>query len=641
MAQNSRAPDPNGRSLSIAAESDVHLRVLNLTDLHMEIRPYDYVADAPRAHGGLARAAALIEKLRKSASNSLLFDNGDTLQGNPMGDLAAQTLAKNPHVPHPMISALNALDVDAATLGNHDFNYGLPVLQAALTQAKFPVVSANVLIAKGDTLANDAPLFPPFTLLPRHVTDASGQQHCLTIGVLGVLPPQITRWDRKHLEDRVTTRGIVETAAHYLPAMRKAGADLIIVLCHSGIEELGASGRGENAGRALAGLGGLDVLITGHSHLVFPSHRFAALPEADIDRGTLHDVPTTMAGFGGSHVGRVDLVLSKTAKGWRVKDSRASADVVHQNNAPSSLSEAAVLRATETAHADTLAYVRRPIGKTNVTLETLFAMVEPSSAVRFVATAQAWFLDRALRQTPYSDLPLLSAAAPFKMGGRGGAAHFTNVPAGEVALRHVADLYSYPNQIRGLLIDGAALRDWLEFCAGLFAHVVPSRADQALVNPDFPSFNFDTITGLSYALDITQPARFTPDGLLSDADAWRVKDLKWQDNPVIDDMRFLVATNDYRASGGGSFPGADAGELAFSAPVGTQQILIDYLSATAPDRQLAGSPWALAPVEQATVLFQTGFGALDDPARLRALGVEPIGPSDDGFLRFRYAFTSP
>ena len=618
-----------------AAEDDIAIRVLGLSDLHMNIRGYDYFADRAQASGGLARAATLIDNLRAEAPNSLLFDNGDVLQGNPMGDYAAARHATGEPVAHPMIVALNTLGIDAATLGNHEFNFGLDLLSHALSHARFPVVSANTIRRLGQRPEEDRTLLPPFVVLDRTFRDGAANPHDLRIGVIGFLPPQITSWDRKHLSGRIFTRDIVETARAYVPIMKADGADLIVALSHSGIEDVEERPGLEHASIPLAAIPGIDVIIAGHSHLVFPSPAFPRSEVVDAENGRLHGIPATMPGFAGSHVGVVDLHLSRSGTGWRVHSSRVTTPPVPESAREPGRTERAILAATEAAHEGTLHHVRRPVGEIAEPLHTYFAMLEPCAATRLVATAQAHRVRELLRDTEYSALPLLSAATAFKTGGRGGANNFTHIPAGSIAVRNLADLYGYPNALRALLVKGAGLRSWLEYAAGIFRRIEPGGGDQPLISISFPSYNFDTITGVTYRIDLTRPARFDKTGTLANPGSRRIRDLCYKGEPVSDDQPFVVATNDYRASRSGTFPGADDGTPIPIAPETHHDVLIRYVKSTGADRVLADPPWSFEPVPGASALFDTSPGALAYPDRLRALGLTPLGPLDNGFLRLR------
>src|SRR5688572_3471926 len=256
-----------------AAAGQAHLRIMETTDLHVAVFPYDYYADAPNDTLGLARTAAIIEAIRAEAGNSILIDNGDVIQGNPMGDYIAyeKGLADEPH---PVIAAMNTLGYEVGTLGNHEFNYGLEFLDTALKGANFPFVSANLVKADGSAY------LAPYQIIDKVLKDGTGAEHTIKLGFIGFLPPQIMTWDATHLVGKVNTLDIVETARKYVPQMKAEGADLIIALSHSGIAADQTTGA-ENASLQLAGVDGIDVVLTGHQHLVFPNSKdFVDVPGA-------------------------------------------------------------------------------------------------------------------------------------------------------------------------------------------------------------------------------------------------------------------------------------------------------------------------------------------------------------------------
>ena len=253
-----------------AQGGQAHLRIMETTDIHVHVYPYDYYADKEIDTVGLARTASLIEDIRAEATNSVLFDNGDFLQGNPMGDYIAYERGMPEGAMHPVIEAMNTLGFDASTLGNHEFNYGLEFLMNSVSGAAFPIVSANVVTKMGATPAEDETLVPPYVILDREVTDGAGETHAIRIGVIGFVPPQIMNWDRKHLEGKVEARDIVRAAQAHVPRIREEGADIVIALSHSGIGAVEHEEGMENAAIPLAGVEGIDVILTGHSHLVFP-----------------------------------------------------------------------------------------------------------------------------------------------------------------------------------------------------------------------------------------------------------------------------------------------------------------------------------------------------------------------------------
>ena len=614
---------------------------METTDLHVHVFPYDYYGDHAACGIGLAGTAALIEACRAEAANALLFDNGDFLQGNPMGDYIAYERGMQPGDGHPMIAAMNAVGYDAATVGNHEFNYGLDFLTHALEAATFPVVSANVATRLGDSPTEDETLLPPYVILNCTLTDGSSTAHPIRIGVIGFAPPQILMWDRHVLEGRLEMRDIVAAARAWVPQMRAKGCDLVLALNHSGIGAADWVPGMEHASVPLARVPGIDAVMTGHSHLVFPSPAFAGLADVDADRGTLAGKPAVMAGFWGSHLGLIDLLLERDEGGWRVLDFTAEARPVcaPQQTPAATLSDSdLVLDAAQAEHAATLAYVRRPVGHSARALNSYFALVADNPALHLVCAAQRWHVERALEGTEWQSLPLLSAAAPFRAGGRSGPLHFTEVPAGDIALRNVADLYVFPNTIRAVRVPGAELADWLERAAGLYRQLQPGLPDQPLLDPEFPSYNFDVITGLSYEIDPTQPSRFDDHGLLRDPAARRIRNLCHAGLPVRPDQAFVVATNSYRAGGGGGFSGTGADSIVYEGRCTNRDVLLRYISHQGTITSQVGGTWRLTAPEGTSAVFDSSPHAPDHLAEVSDPRIEFSGPGANGFARFRIRF---
>ncbi|OQS45117.1 bifunctional 2',3'-cyclic-nucleotide 2'-phosphodiesterase/3'-nucleotidase [Chromobacterium violaceum] len=586
----------------------VQLRVLETSDVHMNLLAYDYYQDKPVADFGLERAASLIAAARAEAPNSLLIDNGDLLQGSPMGDLVAKVKPLKAGDTHPAYKALNALGYDAGNLGNHEFNYGLPFLRQSLKGAAFPYVNANVLDA-----GTGQPLFTPYVLLKREVKDAEGQTHALTVGVIGFAPPQILQWDKNNLQGKVTVRDILETARDYVPKMRAAGADVVIAVPHSGFEKGELPRFAENAVSGLAEVPGIDAILFGHAHAEFPSQAFAGYPKVDVKAGTINGVPAAMPGRWGDHLGVIDLTLEQADGKWRVVDKRASLRPIFDKQAKKPLVEAdpRIKALVGAEHQATLDYVRGEVAATRRPIYSYFAQVADDPSVAIVAEAQRWYMQRALQGTEYEKLPILSAAAPFKAGGRQGWNYYTDIPAGKLAIRNLADLYIYPNTIKAVKITGADVREWLEMSAGQFRRIDPKGpAAQELINPDFRSYNFDSLYGVSYQIDVTQAARYDGDGKLVAPDSRRIVNLTFNGKPIDPAQRFIVVTNNYRASGGGNFPGISADKIVVDAPDENRAALASYLASKKVIDLGQSRNWRVLPVAGVGLRFTTGAGAL-------------------------------
>ncbi|MBP1881960.1 2',3'-cyclic-nucleotide 2'-phosphodiesterase/3'-nucleotidase [Ensifer mexicanus] len=623
-----------------AAANQAHLRIMETTDLHVHVFPYDYYGDKPNDTVGLARTASIIDAIRAEATNSVLVDNGDFLQGNPMGDYIAYKRGMKEGDLHPIIAAMNVLGYDCGTLGNHEFNYGLDFMFNVLNGANFPIVCAN--LTRGALAANareDALFLKPYVILDRKVKDGAGQEHAIRIGLIGFVPPQIMTWDAKNLEGKANARDIVKAAEAFVPQMREEGADIVVALSHSGIGQQDYAENLENASVPLAAIDGIDAIVTGHSHLDFPGPKFEGFAGVDNTKGLISGKPGVMGGFWGSHLGLIDLLLERDGTAWRVISSTSEARPIYRREEKKVIAQvgdkADVLAAAQKDHEATLAYVRTPVGKTSAPLYSYFALVADDPSVQIVSQAQIWYIRDMLKDTEHKDLPVLSAAAPFKAGGRGGADYYTDVPAGDIAIKNVADLYLYPNTVQAVVIDGDQVRNWLEMSAGIFNQVAPGSVDAELINAGFPSYNFDVIDGVTYEIDLTQPAKFDKDGNLVSAAATRIQNLQFDGKPIDPTQRFVVVTNNYRAGGGGNFPDIASDKVIFVAPDTNRDVIVRYIVEQGTINPSADANWKFVRLKDTSVVFDSSPKARQFLSQVKAVAIEDAGESAEGFARFR------
>jgi 2',3'-cyclic-nucleotide 2'-phosphodiesterase/3'-nucleotidase len=369
---------------------------------------------------------------------------------------------------------------------------------------------------------------------------------------------------------------------------------------------------------------------------------FEGLAHVDAKKGLIHGKPTTMAGFWGSHLGLIDLLIERDGSQWRVLDTTVETRPIATRNAagqmePNVESSCDVLNCIAKTHTETLSYTRRAVGKTITPLHSYFAQVADDPSVQVVANAQLWYVKNMLKDTCYEGLPMLSAAAPFRAGGRAGPEHFTDVKPGGLAIKNIADLYQYPNTFRAIRISGAQLKHWLERSAGMFLQVEAGAQDQPLLDPNFPSYHFDVIYGVTYKINVSQPSRFTAGGTLATPHASRIQDLAYNGKPIAEDMDFIVATNNYRASGGGGFIDPDETEIVFEAPVTNRDIVVRYIVEQGTIVPKSDNNWSFAPLKNTTVMFETGPKAIEHLDELDGLAIEHVGDGADGFLQFRIA----
>jgi 2',3'-cyclic-nucleotide 2'-phosphodiesterase / 3'-nucleotidase len=596
----------------------VVLRILATTDLHSCLIAWDYFTQKPAQGRGLSRIANLVAKARAEATNTLLFDNGDFLNGSGLGDFMAHHHPA-PY-PHPMIAAMNHLGYDAANLGNHEFSHGLDHLRHAMKDARFALINSNYDFQGLDFIA-------PHLVLDRQVSDDQGHSHAIKVGVMGLLPSQTMKWEAAHLRGQAVAHPMLDRAAATAQVLRAQGADVVIALAHTGVALASGTQNEESCAQEVAALAGIDGVIAGHSHQLFQAG------EADF--------PIVLPGFFGSHLGVLDLALQYGAQGWRKIAHHADLRPIAARDAQSGQLMPLVADAPEIAQlsretdAQITAQANRVIGTIPHRLHSYFATIASSSAMALVGAAQAQALQAALQGTPHQDLPILSAVAPFKAGGRGGPENFTDLPAGPFRHHHAADLYMHPNSLSAFRVTGAELMLWLERSVSKYSQMLPNAQDVLMHNPSFPSFNCDMVFGVSYAIDLSQPHMFDTCGNVINPTARRIFDLRFQGQIVQPDQVFAMASNSYRLGGQAGFAGTSATHVIYSSPVLVQDVLRKYMAAGYPVPQADTTHWRFAPLPGRSALFHTSPLAAEVIDDIAHFNPTSLGMDAGGFLRFR------
>jgi 2',3'-cyclic-nucleotide 2'-phosphodiesterase/3'-nucleotidase len=627
------------------AGASASLALLETTDVHQNVLGYDYFKLAADPSVGLERTATLIARARKDFPNSMLFDNGDTIQGTALGDYQALVKPVACGELLGIYKVMKGLGYDGTGIGNHDFNYGLQFLGQvtgenfnadAVKSGKhcagpgFPQVLANVY-----SVRTRQPIFAPYRIISKRVTatgaDGKPVQATVKVGIIGFTPPTILSWDKRWLEGKVYTEGLVETAKRYIPEMRARGADVVVVISHGGLDDTPYKPEMENGNWHLAQVPGIDAMLLGHSHQLFPNPASTVaqfnLPQVDKVKGTVFGVPTVMANMWGRNLGVVKLQLRYDGKRWTSQRDQAVVEsrAIQQADKSFVAADPKVAELVRAEHEATIRYVKTPVGSTGFRMATYFADVGDVSALQAVNQAQTDYVRDYVRANlpQYAKLPVLSMTAAFK-SGFAGPDDYTDVAPGSLALNNAADLYLYPNALYAVKIDGAGLKAWLETAAQRFNTIDPARTEpQELINTSFPAFNFDMATSpeLSYEIDVTQPP------------GKRIGKLLLRGAPVAEGQEFLVATNNYRASGGGNFPGLDGSKTVLASPDTSRDVLINWIRARkdlARKTDGAQRSWRFARVKTAgPVVFHSAPGKL---ALAREAGIDNVSElrADDG-----------
>ena len=534
------------------------LTLLATTDVHGNVLNWDYFANKPYPAGeelGMTRASTLIKGVRedKGAESVLLVDNGDTIQGNPLAYYyAKQEPITTSGETHPLAKTYNHLGYDAQVVGNHEFNYGLDLLSTYRDQVDFPLLGANVIDdADGQTHLD------PYALVDKQVDGET-----ITVGVLGVTTPGSRIWDKNNLSGKVHFDDPVETAQKYVPEMKQKGADVIVVLSHSGKDPKGQSWDPdqlqENVSISVAKVPGVDVLVAGHTHQNEPSQV--------VNRDDGSQVLITQPNYWARSVSEVGLPINLDTHhvDWGENEPHADAlatqgDVVEDQE---------IKDLVEDQHQTTIDYVNTKIGSVTETLSAKTSYYEDTAILDFISHVQTETVEEGLKGTDYEDLPVISQASPFSR-----TAEF---PAGDITIRDVAGLYVYDNTLAGVEINGAQLRDYLEYSARYFKQTEEgaefdsvdgtNAIDEVLESP-IPDYNYDALAGIDYDINVSKPT------------GQRIENLKQADGSEVgDDDRFILAINNYRQSGGGGYPVDGLNEV-YNEQVEVRQALIDWAEA--------------------------------------------------------------
>ena len=610
--------------------SHARVAILETTDIHSNVLSFDYYKLKPDSSLGYERTATLIRQARQQFPNTFLFDSGDTIQGSVLADYQAQVQKIGCQEELGIYQAMDAVGYDGGTAGNHEFNYGLPFLSQVTgtpmnvdgghtercAGPHFPLVLSNVFSAR-----DGQPIFKPWAVVEKTIqVDAPGGKKrnvSLKVGIIGFTPPPIMEWDKQNLAGKVTVTGVVEAANKYLPELKAQHPDLIVAILHGGLNTDIYTSEMENSGWYLAAVPGVDVLLLGHSHTEFPGPHYQGMKDVDAKRGFVRGTPAVMGGFFGKDLGVIDLALERRDGRWVINKDQTHSEVrpICPTKSDCVPADPAIAPLIAKAHDAAVTYVNTPIGETKVRMSSYFADQGNMTALAAINAAQREYVTSELpRLHPeLTKLPVLSAAAAFRTGF-GGPDDYTDVVPGAITLRSAADLYFYPNTLNAVKITGTGLKAWLEKSAERFNQIDPGKTgEQELIGKSLAGYNFDQIQGgLHYVIDVSKPK------------GERIGHLTYKGKPVKPDQNFIVATNNYRASGGGNFPGLDGSNIVLAAPDGAREILAKWLQQhkQIKAKDLEATSWHFAPLKtRGPVVFKTAAGKLD---AARAAGLKNI-----------------
>ena len=498
-----------------------HVVILSTTDMHGRVFPVDYYTNK-YDNVGIAKVATLVKEARKNDPDLLLLDSGDTIQGTPLEYFHNK---RNNTPPDPMMLAMNALHYDAMTVGNHEYNFGLNVLNKARGEAQFPWLSANTYDTGTSTTH-----YQPYL-----VKEVQG----VRLGILGLTTPGIPNWENQPNYAGLEFHESVSEAQKWVPVLRdKEKVDVVVIAMHMGTEEDLRTGipspsqvPNENAAIAIARqVPGVDVILMGHTHR----------PVNDL---LVNGVLLTQANRWASHLARVDLYLEKDADArWRVMAKSASLIPVTEKTE----TDPEIAKLGEPYDKETEGWLGRAIGDSREELTANGCRVHDSAIIDLIQRVQ---LDAGKAD--------VSMAACFNERAR--------IPKGPVTVRDIAGLYEYENTLVTLELTGQQLKDALEHSARYFKEYQPGNTIGNSVDTRIPGYNFDVAEGVSYDIDLTKPF------------GQRIQNLKFKGEPLSPTQKLRVVTNNYRVNGGGGYDMFKSAPVVYRSSEEVRELIIDWV----------------------------------------------------------------
>ena len=559
---------------ALAAEADSgekHLTILGTSDMHGNIWGFSYEDSSETTNNGMARLYTYIQQVRTEDPNTILIDAGDDIQGTIMTD---DLYNKTPEEPHPVITAMNYMGYDAMTLGNHEFNWGIPTMQTILSQAEFPVLAANVTDAAGELVTGAG-----WTIVERDG---------IRVAIIGVVTPDVPIWDggKEGIDDAVYEAANVAVGQ----AIDEIGdqADVIVVSAHMGMyAEFDEEGGSDSAQKILDDNPEIDVLQVAHNHVTVNEK------QGDTVIGGVRN--------GGREIARFDLTLDADNN---VVDSAVT--IVDMEGVEPS-QEIRDIPLVAEAHQKTIDYIAGGTDESGEPLPPLgstTAKFQPENEIRGIPagrvmdTAVMDLINKIQLENSGADV---SAAALFK--------DTSDLPEGDINYGNIFDIYKFDNTLYRVKVTGAELKAYMEWSAECYNQWKEGDINISF-DPEYPDYLYDMFAGVEYEIDLSQPK------------GERIKNVMFKGEPLQDDQTLTLAVNNYRYSSALKGQNLISGTKEWESSNSIRDMIVAYFAEHSPVAPEVDNNWKIVGVDLSE----------DDPRR-----AELIGYINDGLLDPPYA----
>ena len=510
---------------------ETHAVILATSDMHANIWGYSYEDNKETDNNGMSRLYTYIKKVREEEPVVFLVDAGDEIQGTIMTDDIAN---KSPDKEHPVMTAMNFMDYDCMTVGNHEFDWGIPAMKMILEQADFPVLGANILDKNGEPVTGEGWI----------ILERGG----IRLAVIGVCTPDVPIWDK----DKEGVSDLTFEAAN--KAVKKAvgeigdSADIILVSAHMGqyaeYDEENGSDSGE---KIIEDNPEVDILQTGHMHITV--------------NDKIGNVPIVGVRNAGREIARIDVTLDqdRNIKG-------ISTEIVDMADYEPS-EEIRQISVVKELHEETIRYIQGNPGDEGDKGEVIGSTTskfQPEDEIRGIPEGR-------LKDTAVIDLihkvQLLnsgadvSACSLFKSD--------SDLPEGEIYYKNIFDIYKYDNTLYRINVTGKELKEYMEWSAGFYNQWVPGDINISF-DPDFPDYQYDMFAGVDYEIDISKPK------------GERIQNVMFKGEPLKDDQILKLCVSNFRYSAALKPNKLVSGKVDWESSGSIRDMIVDYFRQNSP-----------------------------------------------------------